>query len=167
MAEFVLTSVNKTAVRKLDAPIADAAAFSGIIESILADNPWDCTPWEGVGVAHDGVEKVREAYTTRIEYEHGPGRTAGTASARTSSLERFTAARTTLLDNTVLESALGGRAGADPARETYACRLRCHDANGEIYSVAFTRTSVRVSGFEDIEILRGIEAWADDVPALA
>ncbi|MDD3621845.1 MAG: hypothetical protein PHQ81_05525 [Methanofollis sp.] len=39
--------------------------------------------------------------------------------------------------NAALETAVGGHAVADPDRETYTCRLRCHDV------------SVRVSSYED------------------
>jgi len=167
MAKFVLVSITKTAVRKLSVPIADAAAFSGIIENVLADNPWGCTSWEGAGVSHDPVEKASEAYTARIVYENTLGRAVGTASARAPTLAGFTAAKTEVLGNTALATALGGSAVADPDREAYACRLRCHAANGEVYSVAFTRTSVRVSSYRDDVVLAVIEAWADGVPALA
>jgi hypothetical protein len=167
MAKFVLVSVTKTAVGKLSAPIADAAAFSGIVENVLADNPWGCTSWEGAGESHPAVEKVSEAYTARIVYENGVGRAVGTASARAPTLVGFTAAKTEVLGNAALASALGGTAVADPDREAYSCRLRCHDPAGEVYSVAFTRTSVRVSGYEDDAVLAVIEAWTDGVPALA
>ncbi|MDD4255929.1 MAG: hypothetical protein PHP59_11210, partial [Methanofollis sp.] len=79
----------------------------------------------------------------------------------------FTAAKTEILGNAALETAIGGTAVEDPDNESYACRLRCHAANGEVYAVAFTRTSVRVSSYEDDGILATIEAWADGVAALA
>jgi hypothetical protein len=66
-----------------------------------------------------------------------------------------------------IETTIGGTAVADLDSEAYTCRLRCHAANGEVYSVAFTRTSVRVSAYENDSALAAIEAWADCVPALA
>ncbi|MDD3622593.1 MAG: hypothetical protein PHQ81_09325, partial [Methanofollis sp.] len=69
MADFILSTTNKTSVRKLTAPIADAETFNGIIENVLTNNPWGCTPWEGAGESYDGVEKASETYTTRIVYE--------------------------------------------------------------------------------------------------
>jgi hypothetical protein len=167
MADFTLSTTNKTSVRKLTVPIADAATFNGIIESIVADNPWGCTSWEGAGESHDPVEKASEAYTARIVYENTLGRVAGTAAARAPTLAGFTAAKTEILGNTALETAIGGTAVEDPDSEAYACRLRCHAANGEVYAVAFTRTSVRVSSYEDDAILAAVETWADGVPALA
>ncbi|WP_342675921.1 hypothetical protein [Methanofollis sp. UBA420] len=50
--------------------------------------------------------------------------------------------------------------------DSFACRLRCHAANGEVFSVAFTRTSVRVSAYEDDALLAAVETWADGMPAL-
>ena len=166
MADFTLSSTSKTSVRKLPAPIADAATFSGIIESILADNPWGCTSWEGSGESHDPVEKASEAYTARIVYEDTLGKVVGTAAARAPTLAGFNAAKTELLGNAALEAATGGSAVADPDSEAYACRLKCHAANGEIFSVSFTRTSVRVSAYEDDSILATIETWADGVTVL-
>jgi hypothetical protein len=166
MADFTLSTTNKTSVRKLSAPIADAATFNGIIENILTNNPWGCTPWESAGESHAAVEKASEAYTARIMYENTLGRVVGTAAARAPTLAGFTAAKTEVLGNTALEAAIGGTAVADPDSEAYTCRLRCHAANGEVYSVAFTRTSVRVSSYEDDALLATIEAWADGVTAL-
>ncbi|MDD4256131.1 MAG: hypothetical protein PHP59_12265 [Methanofollis sp.] len=167
MTDFTLSTTNKTSVRKLAAPIADAATFNGIIEQILADNPWGCTSWESGGITHDPVEKVSEAYTARIVYENAPGTVVGNAAARAPTLAGFTAAKTELLGNAALASAIGGSAVADPDREAYACRLRCHDPDGEVYAVAFTRTSLRVSSYEDDIVLAVIETWADGVPILA
>ncbi|MBP2146257.1 hypothetical protein J2129_001711 [Methanofollis sp. W23] len=167
MADFVLSTTNKTSVRTLTAPVVDAETFNGIIENVLTNNPWGCTPWEGAGESHDGVEKASEAYTARIVYEDEFGGVIGNASARAPTLAGFDAAKTELLGNTALESAVGGHAVADPDRESYACRLRCHDANGEVYFVAFSRTSVRISSYEDDAISDAIETWADGVAALA
>ncbi|QSZ67007.1 hypothetical protein RJ40_05615 [Methanofollis aquaemaris] len=167
MADFVLSTTNKTSVRKLTAPIADAAAFNGVIENVLTNNPWGCTPWEGAGESHAAVEKAAETYTARIVYEDEFGGVIGNASARAPTLAGFNAAKTELLGNTDLETAVGGSAVADPDRESYACRLRCHAANGEVYFVVFTRTSVRISSYEDDAIRDAIETWADGVAALA
>ncbi|WP_298669305.1 hypothetical protein [uncultured Methanofollis sp.] len=166
MADFQLSSTSKTSVRKLPAPIADAATFNGIIENVLKNNPWGCTPWESAGESHAAVEKAGEAYTARVVYEDTLGRAIGTASARAPTLAGFTAAKNEIIGNAALETAIGGTAVADPDREAYTCRLRCHAANGEVYSVAFTRTSVRVSSYEDDNVLAAIETWADGVTAL-
>jgi hypothetical protein len=167
MADFQLSTTTKTSVRKLTVPIEDAAAFNGIVQDILTNNPWGCTPWESAGESHPAVEKASEAYTARIVYEDGVGTVVGTAAARAPTLAGFTAAKTEILGNATLATALGGSAVADPDREAYACRLRCHDPDGEVYFVTLTRTSVRLSSYEDDALLGTIEAWADGVTALA
>lgn len=39
MGEFVESSITKTAVRKLAAPIEDISAFEVLLNSVIADNP--------------------------------------------------------------------------------------------------------------------------------
>jgi hypothetical protein len=91
----------------------------------------------------------------------------GTVTARAPTVAGFNTAATNILGNSALAAALGGTAVRDSARETFSCQLRCHDANGEDYSVTFTRNRVRISSYEDDAILARIEAWADTVAALA
>lgn len=160
------TSQTKTVVRKLSAPIVDAATFSGIIEDIIANNPWGCTPYSSGGVEHAVVEKVDESYTAKVMYENTLGRVVGESTAEAPTLAAYNAAKTELLGNTALETALDGSAVHNPAGETFNARLKCHDADGELYYVSFTRKSVRVSSYEDDTLLATIEAWADGVPAL-
>jgi hypothetical protein len=51
--------------------------------------------------------------------------------------------------------------------ERYAVTLRCHDANGEIYYVAFARDQVTISSYSDDAIVARVDTWADTKPALA
>ena len=44
--------------------------------------------------------------------------------------------------------------------------VKCHDPNGEIYTVNFSRQQVTISSFEDDAIQTRIEVWADGVTAL-
>jgi hypothetical protein len=106
MADFQLSSTTKTSVRKLSVPIEDAAAFDGIVQDILTNNPWGCTPWESAGESHAAVEKASEAYTARIVYEDGVGTVVGTAAARAPTLAGFNAAKTEILGNATLEAPL-------------------------------------------------------------
>ena len=45
--------------------------------------------------------------------------------------------------------------------------LRCHDANGEVYTLGLSRSRVTLSSYEDDAIRTAVETWADSVPALA
>jgi hypothetical protein len=166
MADFTQTSIVKTAVRDLAAPIVDAATFSGISEDIIANNPWGCTAYSPSGVEHAAVEKASEAYTAKVMYEDTLGAVIGETSAEAPTLAAYNAAKTKLLGNTVLETAMGGSTVHNPDSETFNTRLKCHAANGELFYVSFTRKSVRVSSYEDDTLLSTIETWADGVTAL-
>ncbi|TAJ43633.1 hypothetical protein [Methanofollis fontis] len=166
MADFTQTSVTKTAVRELPAPIADAATFAGIIADIIANNPWGCTPYTSGGVEHAAVEKASESYTVKVNYEDEEGAVIGDAAVDCPSLSGFNAAATELQGNEALETAVGGDVVRNPDADTFNCRLKCHAANGELYYVSFTRKSVRVTSYEDDSILTTIETWADGVTAL-
>jgi hypothetical protein len=90
-------------------------------------------------------------------YEDNEARTVGYVTARAESIAGFNGAKTAILADTDLATAIGGD----------AVTLRCHDANGEVYYVAFSRTQVTVSPYADDAILTRIETWADTKPVLA
>ncbi len=161
MADFAQTSVTKTAVRQLAAPIPDVASFETIVQGVLTDNPWLCTPYESAGATIPGVVKSREAYTARVIYQDVEARTVGQITAREPNVAGFNGAITEILGNVNLAAAMGGSAARDQEAESYSATLSCHDANGETYSVAFSRNAVRVSSFNDDAILARIETWAD------
>ena len=70
MADFIETNNTKTAVRELTVPFADITTFNTVVQSVLDDNPFGCVDYVQAGVAHDGVEKNKESYTTRGGREH-------------------------------------------------------------------------------------------------
>ena len=51
--------------------------------------------------------------------------------------------------------------------DNFSASLKCHDPNGELYQVNFSRQQVTISSYEDDAIRTRIETWADGVPALA
>jgi hypothetical protein len=167
MADFVEQTVTKTAVRQLASPIGSTADFETIINSILSTNPWGCTTYEVSGVAQPAVAKSRETYTARVIYEDVDGKTLGNVTAKAGSLAGFTSAYTEILGNATLATAIGGTAIRDTEGESYSCTLKCHHANGELYNVAFTRDTVRISSYTDDAIKTAIDTWADAVPDLA
>jgi len=167
MGDFTQTNVAKSAVRELAVPIADVTAFNTLIQSILTTNPFGCTAYEVSGVAQPPVGKSREAYTARILYEDALARTVGYVTARAETVAGFSAAKTAILADTDLATAIGGDPVNSAEDERYSVTLKCHDATGEIYYVAFSRDRVTVSSYSDDAILATIETWADTVPALA
>ncbi len=166
MADFVQTTVTKTAVRELATPIADVATFSGIVQTVIAENPWLCTSYESQGATIPGVVKSREAYTARVLYQDADARTIGQVTAREPSVAGFGAAVAEIIANENLATAMGGTAARDQEAESYSATLSCHDANGETYSVTFSRNAVRISSYNDDAIRARIETWADGVAAL-
>ena len=133
MADFVQNSQTKSAVRKLASPIADVAAFNTIVQSVITDNPFACVAYMTAGINHAPVEKTRESYTARIEYEDAEAKNVGNCSHRFNTLAGFNAGVTALLAAAAVTTAHGGTAVHDPADDAFTATLRCHDANGELY----------------------------------
>lgn len=167
MGDFTQTNVAKSAVRELAVPIADVTAFDTLIQDILTTNPFSCTAYEVSGVAQDPVSKSREAYTARVLYEDDEARTVGIVTARAENVAGFNASKTAILADTDLATAIGGDPVNSADDERYSVTLRCHDATGEIYYVAFSRDRITVSSYADDAILTRVETWADTKPALA
>jgi hypothetical protein len=91
----------------------------------------------------------------------------GTATAKASTVAGYSAVATALVGNAALATAIGGDPIQDTEGEGYSISLNCHDANGEDYTVTFTRKTVTISSYEDNAIVARIETWADTKPALA
>ena len=167
MANFVQKSITKSATRVLSTPIEDVAAFTAVVDDITANNPFGCTPYDAGGVAQPAVEKTREAYTARIAYENNEAQTVGTVTAKCPTVAAYTANVATVLGNAALATAMGGTAVHVTDDDTFSAVIKCHDANGELYTVTIGREVVSVSSYSADSILTTVEAWADSVPALA
>ena len=167
MGDFVPQSTVKSAVRVLATPIADVTAFNTIVQSVLTTNPFGCTTYETSGEQMPAVAKSRESYTARVLYEDNEANLLGTVSARAGTIAGFSAAKTAILADTDLTTAMGGDPVNDADGERYSVTLRCHDPSGELYYVSFSRTEIRVTSYEADAILTTVETWADTVPALA
>jgi hypothetical protein len=167
MGDFVQQSIVKTAVRELTTPIADVTTFNTLVAGVISGNPWSCTAYEIGGVAQPAVAKTREGYTARIEYEDNEAKIVGYVNARAPTVAGFTSGVTAILADTGLTTAMGGDPVHVTEEDSFSATLKCHHANGEIYTVTFTRDQVRVSSYSDDAILTAIETWADTKPELA
>ena len=167
MADFVQSSQSKNAVRELASPIADVAAFNLIVQSVITDNPFACVSYMTAGETHDPVEKTRESYTAKLVYEDVDAKSIGTASHRFNTMAGFNAGVTALLAATAVSTAHAGTALHDAENDTFAATLTCHDANGELYMLNFSRTRVTLTSYSDEAIRTSVETWADTVAALA
>jgi hypothetical protein len=167
MGDFVESSITKTAVRKLAAPIADLTAFNTIVDGVVSGNPWACTAYQVGSTNYNPVTKSKQAYTARIAYQDGDAKTVGTVSAKAPTTAGFNAAITAITADTALQTAIGGTPSHNPTDDTYSLTLKCHDANGEVYTVSFSKDRVTIASYTDDAIRTKIETWADGVPALA
>jgi len=167
MADFVQSTVTKSAVRELADPIADVAAFNTIVQSVITDNPFACVAYMTAGLNHDPVEKTREGYTVKIFYQDTDAKTVGSLSDKFNTIAGFNAGAAAILANTALATAHGGTAVRDTEKEAYSATLKCHDANGELYMVNFSRDRVTLTSYSDEAIRTVVETWADTVAALA
>ena len=167
MANFVQKSITKSATRVLSSPIADVTAFTEVVNDIIANNPFGCTPYQSGTETLPAVEKVREAYTARIIYENGEAETVGQVTVKCPTVAAYTANVATVLANAALATAMGGTAAHATDADSFSSAVRCHDANGEVYTVTFGRETVTVASYSADSILSMVEDWADSVPALA
>jgi hypothetical protein len=167
MADFVQSSQSKNAVRELATPIASITAFNLIVQSVIADNPFGCVSYMTAGETHDPVEKTREGYTAKMVYEDVDAKTVGTGSHKFNTIAGFNAGVTALLAAADVTTAHTGTALHDAENDAFSATLRCHDANGELYMLNFSRTRVTLTSYADEAIRTAVETWADTVPALA
>ena len=167
MADFIETSNTKTATRELASPVADAATFQGIIQSVIDNNPFSCVDYIQNSTSHTGVEVNRESYTAKFVFEDNAAEKVGSLSIKCPSVSAMNGAIGAILAYADLAAAIGGEPVRDAENDTFSCQLKCHDANGEIYYVTFSRETVRVSSYQDDAILSVVETWADTVTELA
>ncbi len=167
MADFIETSNTKTAVRELIAPIANVTTFNTLVQGDITGNPFGCTAYTAGDVPQDPVMKGREAYTSHVIYQDAEARVIGRVTARAGTVAGFSAGVAEVLGNEALIAAMGGSPARDEESETYSCALKCHDANGEVYTVTLSRNQVRVSSYSDDAIKGAVETWADTKPELA
>jgi hypothetical protein len=167
MGDFVQGSVVKTAVRTLAVPIGNVTAFAAIVDDVIATNPFGCTAYQSGTESHAAVEKSRESYSGRVIYEDNEAATVGQVTVRCPTVAAYTANVATVLGNAALATAMGGTAVHATDSDSFTAALRCHDANGEVYTVSLSRGRITLSSYEDDAIRTAVEAWADAVPALA
>jgi hypothetical protein len=167
MTDFVISSETKRAVRKLSNPIGDVAAFNTIVQSVITQNPFGCVEYMTAGETHPAVEKTKEAYTVRILYQDEDANIVGTGAHKFNTLPGFTSGAAALLSAAPVTTAHGGTAAHDTDNDTFSVMIKCHDPNGEIYSLVFARDQILLSSYESEDIRTKVETWADTVPELA
>jgi hypothetical protein len=166
MADFTPNSNVRSAIRRLAVPLPDVTAFDNIVQGVVTNNPFQCTTYNAGGADHPPVERSRQGYTARIIYQDANAKTIAVISVRAPTIASFTAVANQIAADATIATALGGTATRDFEGEKYAATLRCHDANGEIYFVNFSREQVALTSYSDEAIRSRVETWADTVAAL-
>jgi len=167
MADFTTSNTTKSAVRKLATPLADVTAFDNIVQGVITNNPFQCVSYNAQGVTHNPVERSKQGYTARVVYQDEDAKTVAVITARAPTIASFTSVANLIVADTDIATAYGGTPVRDLENEKYAASLKCHDANGEIYFVNFSRDQVTLTSFSDEAIRSRVETWADTVAALA
>ena len=113
MADFVQTTVNKTAVRDLAVPIATVTSFNTLIQAVIDDNPFGCVGYTGSdGVAVDPIVRNREHYTAKVNFLDGEGKRVGTVSLQSPSIAAFNANAAEALANAAFAARCSDWSGA-------------------------------------------------------
>jgi len=167
MADFVQTTNTKSAVRDLSVPIANITVFDALVQDIIDTNPFGCTAYVERGVTNDPVVRSSEAYDVKFVYEDLELGTVGDVSVGVESVAAFGTAAAHMLADDDLAAAIGGTQSRTTEKDTFSCKLKCHDPNGEIYYVTLSRNKVRISSYSDDAIRTTVETWADSKPELS
>jgi hypothetical protein len=167
MADFTTSNTTKSAVRKLAEPLADVTAFDNIVQGVVTNNSFQCTMYNQGGVDYPGVFRSKQGYTARVIYQDEFAKTIALITVRAPTIAAFTAVANQIAADPDLATALGGTPVRDYGGEKYAATLKCHDANGELYFVNFSREQVTLTSYSDEAIRSRVETWADTVAALA
>jgi hypothetical protein len=156
----------KIVVREFATPIADPLTFHLIVQSVISDNPFGCVGFTADGKNHPPVEKTKEFYTVRILYKDNNGTIVDTRENTYNSYTGYESGITAIPAITQTIADQGGIAIHDPKFDMYGATLRCHDPNGEIYNIVFTRDDVILGSYSDDTIRTRFETWAKTVPSL-
>jgi hypothetical protein len=167
MSDFVPKTIVKSATRALTNPIADAAAFDTIVDAVVSGNPFTCTTYTVSGETQAAVAITKRSYGAALVWEDEDAKRVGVTSDKYSTKAGFDAGVAVLMGSAPLATAHVGTCIHDPELDTYSATIRCHDANGELYTVTVTREMISVASYSDDAILAKVETWADGVTALA
>ena len=170
MADFVQTTVNKTAVRDLAVPIASVTSFNNLIQSVIDDNPFGCVGYTGAdGQPVAAVVRNREHYTAKVNFLDGEGKRVGTVSLQSPTIAAFEANAAEVMGNAALATRripLERRTPHLPVLELRSVGTSHSAPAGRDSYATFTQKTVRISSYQDDAIKTTVETWADGIPLL-
>lgn len=156
----------KSAVRILNTPFADIAAFTMVVRALVLNNPIGCTSYRSVKKSHPPLEIVREMYTAKFLYTNDKGKRIGTGQEMYDSVDGYEFGIAAMITNMANIAAHQGKVRHVPGADHFSVLLKCHDPNGELYFLSIARDRVTLSSYIDEGIRKRVEAWAEGVPAM-
>ena len=104
----------------------------------------------------------------KIVYQDTDAKTVGNLSDKFNTIAGFNAGATAILaQRGPHRQPTAALRSVTPRRRPYSATLKCHDPNGELYMVNFSRDQVTLTSYSDEAIRTKVETWADSVAALA
>lgn len=167
MPDFRPRPNTKRSSRRLKTPIADIAAFTAIIRSLMFTNPLGCTSYNSHLRAQPPIQKVREMYTAKFEYRNEKGKRVGTTIEMYDSVEGYETGIASVIANMANREAHRGKVKRLPDADLFSVMLKCHDPMGELYYLNIARDRMTLSSYSDDAIRERVERWVAGVPALA
>ncbi len=168
MADFVQKSNTKSAQRTLAYKLADLAALNALKTSLLgATNPLQVTSYTVAGVTKPGIEMTRERYGVKFIGLDADDKKVSTLTQTINSQSRIATAETHITGSADIKDDMGALTILhDSGNDSYSMTFKCHDANGELYTLTISRTAVSISSFSDDAIKARVETWADSQTTL-
>ena len=168
MADFVQKNVTKTAQRKLANKIPDIAALNALKTSLLgASNPLGVTSYTVAGVTKPGIEMTRERYGLKFIGADAEDKKVSTLTQTINDQSKITSAETHITGSADIKDDMGAVTLIhDSGNDSYSMTFKCHDPNGELYTLSISRTAVSISSFSDDAIKTTVDAWADTQTSL-
>jgi len=167
MPDFRPRPNTKRSYRRLKTPIADIAAFTAIIRSLVYTNPLGCTSYHSHLRAHPPIQKVREMYTAKFEYRNEKGKRVGTTIEMYDSVEGYETGIASVIANMANREAHRGKVKRLPSADLFSVMLKCHDPTDELYYLNIARDRMTLTSYTDDAIRKKLEKWVDSVPELA
>jgi hypothetical protein len=166
MPDFRTRPGTRSALRRLEKPIADITVFNDIVQSLIHMNPLGCTSYYARQRHHPPIESVREMYTAKFEYRNGTQKRIGTSIEMYDSVEGYETGIAAVISNMANIVSHRGKARHLKTADLFSVMLRCHDPSGEIYFLSIARDRITISSYTDDAIRKQVEIWTDSVPAL-
>jgi len=167
MPDFRPRPGTTTTAYRLKKPIADIAAFSAILRTLVYDNPLGCIRYGHGRKGFPPVRKVREMYTAKFEYRNAGGKRIGTTIEMYDSVEGYETGIAAVISNMANIASHRGKPRHLPEKDLFSVMLQCHDPSGELYYLNLARDRFSLSSYSDPRIRERVETWVAGVKELA